>query len=258
MVNTALHDPGETLKVFSKLLSAGMAELCEEMLTEKLAHSREQIYSALDRALRDSDTGLERGRLAIAREQVGYLLGALGDRTVRRELAPLVESRPSQREADHLVRRGLSLGLADGGATEFADLYVEMLERERGRGGPTPQRDANIGFLLSSRGDQAFDPERPGKIVEGADPIRTVGDLVRELDDPRHAGSWRIKLFTLLDLSRHPAIAPERFAAALEPHRERIGQILDRLEDGGHGWPEPQALRERLDTADPGLLRAAR
>lgn len=249
IVHTLLHRPSETLGAFSKLLSANMASLCEEMLREKLEHYQSQIHSSLSLALGgEGAQQVDPERLTIAREQVGYLLGVLGDRQVREELAPLVEGDSPQREPDDLVRRGIVLGLADGGAARFADLYVDALRDERDRGGPTPERDAYVGFLLSSRGDQPFDPERPGRIGKSVDPIRTVGDLVQALDETRHAGSWRIKLFTLVDLGEHPAISRQGFEGAIELHRERLATILSGLEDDRRrrGWPELAELRQLL------------
>ena len=250
LVNTLLHRPGEVLAAFSKLLSAKMASLCEEMLQEKLEHYEEEIHSSLALALRQGEAeGIDPERLAIAREQVGYLLGVVGDRRVRDELAPLAEADSPEREPNHLVRRGITLGLADGGATRFADLYVEILAAERERGGRTPERNTNIGFLLSSRGDQRFDPERPARISRDADPVRTVGDLVRSLEDAAHAGSWRVKLFTLLDLGRHPRVSTARFEAALVEEHERLRAVLARLRDDPErrAWPEVDELERLLE-----------
>jgi hypothetical protein len=253
LVHTLLHHPGETLAAFSKLLSAKMASLCEEMLQEKLEHYEEEIHSALGTALRQSEAeDVDRERLTIAREQVGYLLGIVGDRGIRDELAALVEAGYPQREPNHLVRRGITLGLADGGEPRFADLYVEILAAERERGGRTPQRDTNIGFLLSSRGDQRFDPERPARIGREADPVRTVGDLVRSLEDSAHSGSWRVKLYTLLDLGRHPRVSAAWFDAALAEERDRLRGVLARLrrDRARRAWPELDELKWLLDRLD--------
>jgi hypothetical protein len=249
IVHTLLHRPYETLEAFSKLLSANMAILCEEMLREKLEHYEGQIHSSLTLALHgEAKDAMDPERLTIARTQVGYLLGVLGDRAVHEELSPLVEAGSSAREPDDLVRRGIVLGLADGGAEEFSDTYVEELAAERGHEGATPERDANIGFLLSTRGDQAFDPELPGKIGHNADPIRTVGDLVQGLADPRHSGSWRIQLFTLVDLGLHPAISRESFSHAITLHRDHLEAVLARLQGDRkrREWPELVQLGQLL------------
>ena len=123
-----------------------------------------------------------------------------------------------------------------------------MLGEEHASEGPTPERDANIGFFLSFRGDQPFDAERPGEIGEDPDPARTVADLVGGLGEDKHPGSWRIKLFTLIDLGRHPAIPAERFRHATAPHLDRLKAILERLEADPvrQNWPELKELGEML------------
>jgi hypothetical protein len=250
LVHTLLYDPSRTVAAFSKFLSADVMDLCEQMLRGALERHANEIHSALRLALHDrSAAEIGRGRQTIAREQIGYLLGALGDRGIREELAPLVADGSAAREADTLVRRGITLGLADGGAREFADSYVEALRRERDTGGPSPERDANIGFLLSFRGDQRFDPDHPAAIAASRTPVRTVGNLVRGLEESHHSGSWRIKLFTLLDLGAHPAVSHALWSATIAPYGPRLQAIAKRLEQDPETrpWPELYELRQLLD-----------
>jgi hypothetical protein len=252
LANTVMRsDPPEmALKAFSKFLSTNVMELCEEMLREGLPRHEDLILGSLRFALfEDTETDLSPGRRTIAREQVGYLLGMLGDSRIRADLAALMDREASTWEPDHLVRRGIAFGLANGGAAEVADSYVQALREDRELEGSTPERDANIGFHLSFRGDQLFEPEHPGRIGRHPDPVRTVADLVRGLDEDKHRGSWRIKLFTLVDLGQHPAIAPDTFERAVAPHLERLHEILERREADPQtrDWVELAELREVLD-----------
>jgi hypothetical protein len=254
IAHTLLHRPQETLEAFSKLLSADMASFCEEILAERLEHHRPEIQASLTLALYGGGApGMNPARVRIARVQVGYLLGVLGDRQAHQMLLRLIEPDSKEREPDDLVRRGVILGLADAGRTDVADCYVDALTAERERGEHAPQQNANIGFLLSSRGDQSFDPERPDRIDRQVDPIRTVGDLVHGLEDSRYAGSWRIKLFTLIELVQHPEIPPDLVDQALTAHRIQLETTLDRLrqDPSTQGWPEVEQLARLLEPAAP-------
>ncbi len=256
LVHTLTYSPQEALRAFSKFLSADVMELCEEILRDALVHHHEPILDALRFALwEDTATDLSPSRRTIAREQIGYLLGAIGDGGVRAELAALMDSDAGTWEPDPLVRRGIAFGLANGGAAEFADRYVQVLRDERARG-EAHERSVNIGFFLSFRGDQPYDHERPGEIGVRPEPVRTVADLVRGLEEDRHCGSWRIKLFTLVDLAQHPAIEPECYERAIAPYRERLNTILQRLEADSQRseWVELAELREQLD--DQGAVAA--
>jgi hypothetical protein len=249
IVHTVLHRPGDTLMAFSKLLSARMATHCEEMLWEKVEVYEDEIHTSLGSALRQSQAkGVDPARLTIARGQVGYLFGVLGGERARGELEALVDPASTAAEPDILVRRGVVLGLADGGAEDVADRYVEILARERERGGSQPERDANVGFMLSSRGDQRLDLGRPQRIAKGAKPLRAVGDIVQGFEDPRHTGSRRIKLFTLLDLGHHSLVSGKGFEQAVEQHREQLQGMLEGLKADPDAceWPEVEELEGLL------------
>jgi hypothetical protein len=255
IAHTLLYHPRETVAAFSRFLSASMMGICEQMLREKLLRYESEIYESLRLALRrESQARVSPDRLTIAREQVGYLMGVLGNRRVREELAPMVEPGSAQGEDDHLVRRGILIGLAAGGDARFGDIYVDALRAERDAGGSTPERDTNIGFLLSLAGDQEFDPERPGRIGCGAYPVRMVGDLVGRLGEPHYAGVWRVMAFTLTDLRRHPAISDADLGEVLQPHRTELNEVLRRLsvDSRTSRWPELPELRSLL--SEHGLL----
>jgi hypothetical protein len=235
------------LDAFDRLLSVAVMDRCEEILLGWPTH-RLAIVSALHSALVSSAIGsFAPGRWRIAREQIGYLLGVLADPITQAELEALLQPGEGW-EDDDLVRRGIAIGLANGGARHIADAYVQTLRDELQQGGPTPQADMNIGVVLSFRGDQPADPNRPGAIAPNPDPARTAADLISGLERTRHEGTWRIKLFTLVDLARR--VSPELFALRIADDRDRLRAVLDRLDRKATivRWPETDELRVLLET----------
>lgn len=252
IVRTVIYRPAAVLQTFSKLLSADLIRLCEAMLREKLPRYGAEINDCLRRALVGS--GSDRaapGRSTIARGQVAYLLGALADKRSRNDLGKMAEPDSPRSEPDPLVRMALQVGLASAGVMRFADLFVDALRAERHAGGSAPERDANIAFTLNLCGDAAFDPERPGRIRRSVDPARTVTALVRRLEERRGSGAWRIVLFDLVDLARHPNVSTERFECAMSSHRHELEAILDCLKSDPRRqlWPELRELEELLSVS---------
>jgi hypothetical protein len=245
-----VNPPERPLQAFAKFFSMEVMELCKEMLREALQRHRTQILSALRLALfDDSGADLDAGPRSIAREQIAYLLGILGDPGAHERLHTLIDREADSWDPDPLVRRGVVIGLANRGDRRVADDYVEGLRGERETAGPYPERDANIAFLLSFHGVQRFDTDHPGRVARNIDPSPAVADLVRGLEEDRHAGSWRIKLFTLDDLGHHPAIERVAYRRAIALDRERLRRILDQREadPSTRHWPEPPELRAVLD-----------
>ena len=244
----------DVLDAFDKLFSVAVMDRCEEMLLSSPERTR-LIVPALRSALEfKQDSKFIPVRRRVAREQVGYLLGVLADPDLQPELQSMLQPGDSW-EGDDLVRRGIAVGLANGGANQVADWYVESLREELERGGEPTQADMNIGVVLSFRGDQVFDPANPGAIAPNPDPARTIGDLINGLERTRHEGTWRIKLFTLVDLAKR--VAPERFAQLIDGYRDRLCAVLDRLEEKAKivRWPEIDEMREALDELPAKLPR---
>jgi hypothetical protein len=240
--------PEDLLCAFEKLFSPAVMGRCEEMLRD-WPETRE-ILDPLRRALEHSgNRTVLGGRRRLAREQVGYLLGALADAGLQTELEAAVDLHDGPLEADELVRRGIIIGLSSKGASGIADSYVESLREELADDGPAHASDLNIAFVLGFRGDRDFDPEKPYTWESESDPARTVFGLIRGLENQRHFGTWRIKLFTLLDLARR--VTPDRFAERVLEHHERLLVILDRLagDPATESWPEILEMRSILDEA---------
>jgi hypothetical protein len=238
--------PEEVLRAFEKLFSPAVMGRCEEMLRDW--PESHEILDPLKAALEHTaGRTILRGQRRLAREQIGYLLGALSDADLQTTLEAAVD-KEHPTEGDTLVRRGIAIGLSSKRAPGIADAYVDSLREELASGGPTPSADLNIAFVLGFRGDQDFNAEKPGDWTSEPDPPRTVFGLIRALENPRHLGTWRIKLFTLLDLGRR--VAPDRFAERVREHRHRLVAILDQLAASAatESWPEIAEMRAVLNT----------
>lgn len=242
--------PSAVLEAFGRLYWPNVMEFCEELLRDRLQFHEEAIVTGLREALEAPPApGIAAAHRRIAREQIAYLLGVLANAGLREQLAEyFVPSSPAYEE-DRLVRRALMFGMANSGATEYADRYAEELRAEREQPLPRPTADTNVGFLLGYRGDQQFNLEEPDRIEQGVEPKRLVAELVKSLGDERHRGSWRLKLATLIDLADPGRIEPEAFARAVAAHLEELLDLLDRLDvrkvEGR--WAEIGELREILN-----------
>lgn len=245
IVTTLIDRPAEALPTFAKFLSLEVVSFCEDLLADA---DLESVREALIAAMTADAPGMEGAQERIAREQVCYFLGAVGHRGVRAELLQFVDPGSDLYEEDNWIRRGILFGLADGGDPVAADMYVDALRAEREAGG-SAERDTNVGFHLTFRGDQDFDLERPDAISRKPQCVRTVAGLVRGLGQERHACSRRIKLFTLLELAAHPQIPAERFDAAIEPELEALAAIRERLaaDSSSASWPELAELDRLLE-----------
>ncbi len=227
LLSSGLASTEEVLASFEKFLAAAVMDRCEESLVALPNRDETIIPALLDALLAAPPTGIGTDRRLIAREQIAYLLGAFADTEQKAELLPMLNPDSPAWEREILVRRALAVGLSNAGHPDVASDYVSTLRAEIDAGGETPQADANIGFVLTFRGDQPFNARRPGAIAPKPDPEQTVSDLLRGLERIRHSGTWQIKLFTLLDLAR---VAPDLTRGYLSDQRDRVAAILDRLE----------------------------
>ena len=242
--------PLDVLRAFGRFYSPNVMEPCEEILHDRLVRHDEPIIASLRGALEaDDGPAMSPGTRRIAREQIAYLLGALANEGLTGELAVMLDRASPRYEHDELIRRALAVGMANGGEAEFADWLADELREERQAGGPSPIADANIGFLLSFRGDQPFNIDHPAIVEPDPNPVRLIAHLVSNLADGRHPASRRIKLATLMDLAHPARIKPERFNAAILPHREVLLALLDRRDKHlvPSDWPEVGELRAVLE-----------
>jgi hypothetical protein len=247
IVSTLQDRPEQSLRAFSNFLSAEVSGICEELLEAAAAVDPDALRRALRTAIENEDPDLPAARIRIAREQVCYFFGVIQHEGMRSELFRFVEVGSPDREEDPLIRRAILFGLADGGCVRAADMYVDRLREER-EAGETLERDTNIGFHLTFRGDQRFDLDHPDAIGRNARCIRTVAALIRGLEQSEHRGSRRIKLFTLLDLAQNPKVDHDCFRAEMGKNAESLQEIRKDLgkRKSSRDWPELQELDELL------------
>jgi hypothetical protein len=85
------------------------------MLRDRMSRDGDRIFASLRFALlEDEATGMRRQQRVIAREQVGYLLAALGDEDIWAELRGLLEAE-AEAVSDPIVRHGIERGLETAG-----------------------------------------------------------------------------------------------------------------------------------------------
>ena len=251
-------ESADVLHAFGQFLSAPVMDRCEEMLRSW----PERDYTVMPALLGALESSISKrfvsGRARVAREQVGYLLGVLAGDELCAELEPRLDPADARYESDAIVRRGIAIGLSNNDAVAMgvADRYVDQLRAEVAAGEDTPQADANIGCVLSFRGDRPFDYEHPEAYGVEPDPTCTVADLITGLENSRHKGTWRIKLFTLLDIARR--VSPEPFRTCIAEHRNGLEAVLDKLSDRmtEGSWPEIEELRAVLSVIPPAANRA--
>jgi hypothetical protein len=243
--------PADVLLAFGKFLSASVMDRCEEMLLawpDRDYTVLPALHSALELPISERFT---RGRARVAREQIGYLLGVLAGDELRARLEARLDPESDDYESDVVVHRGIAIGLSNNDAVDVAERYVEMLRAEIAAGGDTPRADANIGCVLSFRGDRPFDYEHPEAYGEEPDPRHTVADLITGLKNVRHRGTWRIKLFTLVDIAQR--VSPGPFQACTVQHRAKLEAVLDTFSKSmvRQSWPEIAEMRAVLGVAPP-------
>ncbi len=192
----------------------------------------------------DPDQGV---RARMACEQLGYFLGNISLPAVTEFLGrQLVE------ETDPWLRRGITCGLAVGGNEQYLHAYVDALRAERTGPLPHVQNDVNLGFQLSFCGDQPFEPLSPEQDQGLPACGRTIQQLVYQLGTEVDRGSWRLNLFTIIDLWINRTVSRascEQVLRELTPTLRRIRKALSE-DDRCSWWPEIDELANLVDAFD--------
>jgi hypothetical protein len=245
------EDAERTSMVFRNYMSPEVSEFLKEYIARVNVSKRllAKFATIATEALRmnaGDNTDLptiENARRRLARGQLGYYLGHLRDESVVEFLREQL-----MQEADPWLRRNIVIGLSFGGEERYLHAYIAKLHEERTGPGPYVENDVNVGFHLSFFGDQPFDPIQPDRDQRLPHCSRTVARLVYQLGTETDFGSWRLNLFTLVDLWEHRQISRESCRQALVEQVPRLRAILASLEndDRAAWWPERQALGEIL------------
>ena len=174
-------------------------------------------------------------RRRIARQQLAYYIGNLKSLVAVSFLHSRLES-----ETDLWIRRGIFIGLAFGGNEEFLHKYIDLLRKEREHGYYANENQINTGFHLSFFGDQPLDELHP-ELDQGL-PVceNTFKALVYQLGTETDRGSWRLNLYTLLDLGRFRASSRDNFHNILNTSANELERILAKLKNDKscNWWPE--------------------
>ncbi|MGP4014649.1 trypsin-like peptidase domain-containing protein [Saccharopolyspora sp. 5N708] len=257
--DTTRDDADRTAVVFRSNMSPEVSEFLKEYITwaresPRLLNSvAENMMLAYDinrfspdrRCDQDNHVSPERAR--IARVQLSYYLGSIRLPSVGDFLRAALDT-----ERDPLTRRSIALGFSFGGDSSFLDDYIAMLTAERRAGGACPENDVNIGFHLSLFGDQPLHPLHPDVDQGIARCDRTVARLSYQLETETDRGSWRLNLYTLVDLFTHRPVSHRSFVDAARENTSALWRAVARLRDDERcrGWPEIEAFAAVLHAVD--------
>jgi hypothetical protein len=251
--------PEATASVFRRHLSPEVSDFVKDeialLVTRRTKVSAvvtncQQALLSYDRELQSSSDTSGRARSAV--QQLCYYLASIPHPAVHRAMKARLSS-----ESDPWIRRAIAIGLNFGGISTAVDHYVDSLTLERSLGGECPANELNVGYHLSFFGDQPFDPVEPFVDQGQAQVDKTVSTLIRQLTTETDRGSWRVDLYTVIDICRHRPQSRQSAEAALRESVIDARRALEVMEGDAQAalWPEVHAFRELL--REMGLLEEA-
>lgn len=246
IINAAKAGPESAASVFRQYLSPQVSDFIKDELKNMAGHTH-MLATNLQQALASYDREAARNpeeiRLRSTIQQICYYLASL-------PLEPVREAMLSRLgiERDVWVARGIAIGLSFGGETRGLDQYIEALRRERDIGRSAEANGLNVGYHLSFFGDQPFDPLQP-HVDRGLESVSaTVSRLVHQLSSETDYGSWRLDLYTLIDLYRHRLQSRDSCVSTIVENRQRLNWVLQQFQSDPRAkdWPELADLRDLL------------
>lgn len=240
-----------TATAFQRYIGPEVSEFLKEYLNRAHRSNRmldnmaRNMIEALRRNDEDpADSPDTRSRKRIARSQLRYYLGAVRLEPARTFLVDRLAT-----ETDPMLRRSIVLGLAFGGNEQFVNDYISMLHAERDHGVEGIENSVNVGFHLSFFGDQVFDPAHPDRDQGQPSCERTISRLIYQMDTETDRPSWRLNVYTLVDLYRHRPQSKENATAALHSKSDIVRGIIRKLRADPRtaAWPEIDMLEKVLD-----------
>ncbi|GAA2160976.1 hypothetical protein GCM10009826_28950 [Humibacillus xanthopallidus] len=250
IINAAKTGPEAAASVFRQYLSPQVSDFIKDELKNTSSSSgiARQLAQNLQGALASYDREAAREpdsiRLRSTIQQICYYLSSLPLEPVRNLMLDRLAI-----EHDPWVSRGLAIGLSFGGETKGIDQYIESLRRERTLGRTTAANDLNIGYHLSFFGDQPFDPVQPYLDRRLNTVSSTVSRLIYQLSIETDFGSWRLDLYTILDLYHHRTISRDSVTSTLFENRDLLNWVQTHFQSDPRtkDWPETRELGELLD-----------
>lgn len=209
----------------------------KEIISGKIARNCIEAYKA---NLNNDELSVNR----IAREELAYNMGILHN-----ELSDRFLKEQLKMEKDVFVRRAIMFGLAFGGDSQYRNMYVDLLRRERMEGISTEENDSNIGYSLTFFGDQPVDIHHPDQDLgqEGCDNIikRNLYLFNTESD---FAG-WRLNLYTIIDLYKYREVSKQRQKRIMHENLSAFKKVLKKFKKDVRckDWPELGELEDILE-----------
>jgi hypothetical protein len=239
--DSMISDYNTTASNFCQIISPSVSEFLKEYIYRinedaTILNSVVQICKqAYKENLQESEDAHVAARRRIARQQLAYYIGNLKSQFAVSFLHSRLE-----KEIDLWIRRGIFIGLAFGGNENFLHKYVDLLREERGHCCDANENFVNIGFHLSFFGDQPLNELHP-EIDQGL-PLceNTFKALVYQLGTETDRGSWRLNLYTLLDLGQFRSSSRDNYYNIFSTSVNELVRILSKLKKDKKcdWWPE--------------------
>lgn len=253
LFNCMVYNKHLIADAFRRFISPEVSEFLKEYINRISKDRRLSgvVSSNLIDALRENQEEnlsehVEAARARIARQQIVYYLGNIKSDEVFNFLSRYLEE-----ESDLMVKRGLIIGLSFGGNEQFYHEYIDNLRKDREKGLASPENDVNIGFHLSFFGDQPFDVFFPDRDQQRHVCENTIKRLIYQLGTETDRGSWRLNLYTILDLENR-AVSQKNYAETIKENLHELKAITKKLKsDSKCNWwseiPEIERLIIKYD-----------
>ncbi|MEJ2852825.1 MULTISPECIES: BTAD domain-containing putative transcriptional regulator [unclassified Saccharothrix] len=250
IMRAVVSDAAKVRQLFERYHSPEVVEFLRDMLTSVPPHSRaartmvDIFTSAFTRsAAEDPSNEIRYARSRLALSQLAYEMANIPNRRI---VAFLLEHR--DRETDPWLRRSITIGLSFAGQIGLLDSYVDTLRAERQAGGTAPENAVNVGAQLSYFGDQPLDLLLPAH--DQGLPVcrRTLQRLIYQLHTATHQASWRLDLYSLVDIATSRTCSAQEAVAVLDQNRSTLNKLCAKLESDPRcaHWPEIAELRTAL------------
>jgi hypothetical protein len=233
-----MNDSGQMANDFQRFISPEVSEFLKECINRLHGH-KAKIEKIVQNSILSFNANInnETPRNRMARQQIAYYLGNIKDNSASSFLIKQIDL-----ESDLWIRRGIIIGLSFGGFTKYLDEYVDLLYNERANNAEElcVENHVNIGFTLSFFGDQPFNVLEPDCDQKMTSCKNSMERLLYQLGTDTDMGSWRLNLYTFIDLFKYRYIAKEDVRSFLVSNANKIERILRKIRanESCSWWPE--------------------